>query len=272
MRLARHSSHSSAPARLGWPQLGHSVSLGTARLDLPALAPAVELVQVRRVPRLSGADLLHQELVVHRFLDGAEDTHRRREVGRSHAAQEVGQRRLGRALVVDEERVLAHVRDVHHLGREPVQADALLHVLAEQERFPVLQEEHVVGLAVGLGEVVPGAVVEDHAVLLDLDQARAAVARGAVEHRGHVLLERGHRPGDEARLGADRHAGRVDRVLDRAVGARLGALADLGRRRVLPLGQAVDAVVDEQDVDVDVAAQRVQEVVAADRQGVAISR
>ena len=53
--------------------------------------------------------------------------------------------------------------------------------------------------------------------------------------------------------------------------ARLGPLAELRGGRVLPLGQAVDPVVEQQDVDVDVAAQGVEEVVAADGQAVAVA-
>ena len=64
---------------------------------------------------------------------------------------------------------------------------------------------------------------------------------------------------------------RVERVVDRADRRRLGDLADLRGRRVLALGQAVDAVVEEQDVDVDVAAQHVDQVVAADARAVAVA-
>jgi hypothetical protein len=51
----------------------------------------------------------------------------------------------------------------------------------------------------------------------------------------------------------------------------LGDLARLRRGRVLPLGEAVDAVVEQQDGEVDVAPQRVDEVVATDRQRVAVT-
>ncbi len=43
------------------------------------------------------------------------------------------------------------------------------------------------------------------------------------------------------------------------------------RRRVLAFRQAVDLVVEQQDLEADVAAQRVQQVVAADRQAVAVA-
>ena len=49
-------------------------------------------------------------------------------------------------------------------------------------------------------------------------------------------------------------------------------LPSLGRRRVLPLREPVDAVVEEEDLEIHVATQRVDEMVAADRQGVAVTR
>ncbi len=51
----------------------------------------------------------------------------------------------------------------------------------------------------------------------------------------------------------------------------LGDLADLARRRVLPLGQAVDTVVEQQDLQIHIPAQRVDQMVPADRQRVAVA-
>ena len=72
-------------------------------------------------------------------------------------------------------------------------------------------------------------------------------------------------------LGAEGHGERVERRVDRAHRRRLGDLAELGGGRVLALGQAVDPVVEQQDRQVDVAAQGVDQVVAADRQAVAVA-
>ena len=52
---------------------------------------------------------------------------------------------------------------------------------------------------------------------------------------------------------------------------RLGDLAQLRRGGVLALGEAVDPVVEQQDLEVHVAAQRVDQVVAADGQRVAVT-
>ena len=120
-------------------------------------------------------------------------------------------------------------------------------------------------------EHVERAVVEDRAVLVDLDQRRAAVLGGRAQHLGEVLAVGVHGPRDERRLGAEGQRHRVERGVHRAHRRRLGDLADLGGGGVLALGQAVDPVVEQQDLEVDVAAQRVDQVVAADRQRVAVT-
>ena len=58
----------------------------------------------------------------------------------------------------------------------PVQADALVAVLAEDQRLAVLEHERVVSALMSFSvSVVEGAVVEDVAVLEDLDERRALV-------------------------------------------------------------------------------------------------
>ena len=91
------------------------------------------------------------------------------------------------------------------------------------------------------------------------------------QHRRQVLAVGVDGAGHERRLGAERQRDRVERVVDRAHRRGLGDLAGLRRRRVLPLRQAVDAVVEQHDRHVDVAAHRVDQVVAADRQRVAVT-
>ena len=87
------------------------------------------------------------------------------------------------------------------------------------------------------------------------------VADAAVHGAGHIGGAR--REGEDA--GAERPVGR-------AHGCGLGHLAQLARGRVLPLGQAVDPVVEEQDGDVDVATQHVQQVIAPDAEPVTVAR
>ena len=56
----------------------------------------------------------------------------------------------------------------------------------------------------------------------------------------------------------------MDRLLDGAQGTGLRLLAELGGRRVLSLGQAVDLVVEQQDIDVQIAAHAMDQVICAD--------
>ena len=133
------------------------------------------------------------------------------------------------------------------------------------------QRDDRVGLGVVVLDRVERAVVEDRAVLVDLDQRGAAVGGGRGEHRGEVLAVGVDRAGHEGALGAQGQRDRVERVVHRAHRGRLGDLAGLGGGGVLTLGQAVDPVVEQQDRHVDVAAQRVDQVVAADRERVAVA-
>jgi hypothetical protein len=116
-----------------------------------------------------------------------------------------------------------------------------------------------------------GTVVEHVAVLEDLHERRTAVLAGPPERLHHVLAVHVVGAGHERGLGAERHAHRVERVVERTERGGLGDLADLARGRVLALGQPVDLVVEHQDGEVDVAPQRVDQVVAADRQHVAVA-
>ena len=61
------------------------------------------------------------------------------------------------------------------------------------------------------------------------------------------------------------------RIVDRAHGRALGHLAQRRGGRILPLGQPVDPVVEQHDVDVQVPPEGVHQVVAADAQGVAVA-
>ena len=73
------------------------------------------------------------------------------------------------------------------------------------------------------------------------------------------------------RLGPDRDREGVERLVDGAERRRLRHLPELRGRRVLAFRQPVDAVVEKEDRDVDVPPERMDQVVAADRQGVAVT-
>ena len=86
-----------------------------------------------------------------------------------------------------------------------------------------------------------------------------------------MLLQRIDRPRDEAGAGSERELGGRHWLVDRAHRRRWRSRARPRCRGVLTLGQPINLVVEQRHVDVDVAAQDVQRVVAADRQAVAVA-
>ena len=172
--------------------------------------------------------------------------------------------------VVHDDLVDGHVGGLGHIEAEAGLHHAVFAVGAEDDRLAVADVDHPL-LGALLAQRVERAVVEDRAVLQDLDQRGAAVLGGGAQHLGQPVAVGVQRAADEGRLGAQRQRHRVERVVQRTHRRRLGDLADLRGRRILALGQPVDPVVEQQDRDVDVAAQRVDQVVAADRQRVAVA-
>ena len=82
--------------------------------------------------------------------------------------------------VVDEQGVLADVGDVYDCeGGVGAADDAALAVGAEPDRLAVLEPDGELVAGVGVLERLERAVVEDVAVLVDLDQRGAAVRGGA---------------------------------------------------------------------------------------------
>ena len=169
--------------------------------------------QVARAPALAGLE----ELAVHGVavlgaLDGPEDPDGRGLVGApGQAAQLEGEPGLVPALVVDEQGVLAHLR---HLG-DPQAAVGLhdhpvLLLGAEADGLAVDEGDEVVGAGVAAGDLLEGAVVEDVAVLVDLDEGGALVVVRPAEDLLHVLAVHVVGPGHEARLGAEGEADGVE--------------------------------------------------------------
>ena len=155
-------------------------------------------------------------------------------------------------------------------GRSPSRRRPLSRFLPKIIGLPCSRTQHPVVADLAVGECPVRPVVEDVAVLEDLDEDRAVVAAGPVDHVLDVVGLGIDRAGDEARLGGQGDHQRVDRVVDRPERRRLRLLAELRGGRGLAFGEAVDPVVEHHDVDVDVLPHRVQDVVPADRERVAV--
>src|SRR5262249_14678337 len=121
-------------------------------------------------------------------------------------------------------------------------------------------------------EALERAVVEDVAVLEDLDKGRALVLRHSLQGGLEVLRVDIERAGNQGRLGCQGEANRIDGLLDRAHRARFRLLSHLARGRVLPLGQAINAVVEEEDLQIDVPTKGVKQMVSTDGEAISIPR
>ena len=86
--------------------------------------------------------------------------------------------------------------------------------------------------------------VAPSAVLIDLDEGGAFVVRGAIEDFREVLDVDVRRAGNERGAGGQSDRQRIERRFHGAGRARLRLSAGARRRRVLPLGEAIDFVVE----------------------------
>ena len=218
--------------------------------------------------------LLLVELGVADLLDVADDAEgdgqagRRTHVGQHHVDASV----LG-GLVVDHDIVQrdAVLADGNHFELAAVEAQTFLLVLAEEHGLAVLEHDGAVVADGAVGDGGVRLVVEDDAVLQHLGNRAAVVLGGAGHALGGKLRHTVEGAGEEGALGTHHELTGIEGVVDGAVGRGLCNLAELGGGAVLTLGETVDLVVEDGDVEVLVAAHGVDEVVAADGHRVAVA-
>ena len=116
------------------------------------------------------------------------------------------------------------VTELDHLGTHPVHADAAVAVLAEDERLAILEHELMVGLDSLVADFLESVIVEDVAILKDLDKRSAAICVGALEHFAEMFLLDVDRAGDERRIRTKRDRHRIEREINRAGGVDLVTL------------------------------------------------
>ena len=87
----------------------------------------------------------------------------------------------------------------------------------------------------------------------------------------HVFGIGVHGAGEEGGAGTETNFGGEKGVVDGTHRGGFGDGSDFGSGRVLPFGQAVDFIVEENDIDIDIAADGVDEMVASDGKSVAVS-
>src|SRR6266545_584147 len=106
-------------------------------------------------------------------------------------------------------------------------------------------------------------VIKDVAVLVDFDKRNTFVSGRSFDHRTKMLDIDIDGACDESRLAGDSERERVDGVVDRSHWSRFCFLAKLRGRAVLAFGQTINAIIEKYVVDVEVAANRMHEMVAA---------
>ena len=133
------------------------------------------------------------------------------------------------------------------------------------------EEDGTFGTHLAVRDTRVGAVVEDDAVHEYLRHGSATVASRCSEDSRQVGCVRIDATGEEVAACAEGQLGRDEGIFHRAVGRTLRDEATVGRRGVLSLGEAVDLVVHQHDIQVYVAADGVDEVVATDGEAVAVA-
>src|SRR5574340_77130 len=157
------------------------------------------------------------------------------------------------------------------LQRVAPQADSLVAVLPEDQWLAVFEHELMIGFDILVGEMGEGAVVEDVAVLEDLDEGGAGVLIRTPNHLLQMFGFDVDTACDKSAVSSQSKRYGIERMIQRTERGGLGDFPLLGCRGVLAFRQSVDAIVEEQNVDVEVATQHVNEVIAADRERIAVS-
>src|SRR5262245_52071885 len=206
--------------------------------DHPGLAAVDQLFQITGpLPLDRAVDLIGEQVLVGGFFDVPEYSNRNRVLRVLHSGQHVCQVRVARLFIVDDQLGLRHaVVELHNFEMLIVDSYASIPVFSEDERLAVLELDHPVFFHIATDKHLKGRVVEDIAVLVDLDERHAFVSHRALDDRLQMFRVPVDRPGDEGGFGGNRNRQRIQRVIDHAKWSGFRLLPKLRRRRVLPLG------------------------------------
>ena len=114
-------------------------------------------------------------------------------------------------------------------------------------------------------------MVVSHARAEDIDERESFVLQPLLDELGQVFLFAAESASNKCCTRGQSHRDGIDRRLDAAVRCALGLHADGTGGRDLARGQAVDLVVHGEVEQVDIAAHRVDEMIAANSEAVAIT-
>ena len=191
-------------------------------------------------------------------------TQRNGQIGAVHHGELLMQEVVLAVSVVDEhvvDSVLAII-EAHGLQSKSLLHETHVAVLAKEHLLAMHEVDGAVGAYCLVGDAVVDAVVENHAVLQDLNH-RAALVASSLNHNLLVDIQLNvDAAGKESATSAKDQFGRNKWVFGCAIRRRLRDAATVAGGAELALGQAINLVVEQQQVQVYIATHLVDEVVA----------
>jgi len=178
------------------------------------------------VPQAGGQrHLVTGQIVIRRRFNIAEDANRCavQHTGIGQPGKREGEGWIRQMSIVYGQRVLTNLGHLDH-GEGPglrIPDDAEVAVDTETDLLAMSQRDDRISRRGGLLDRIESPVVEDRAVLVDLDQRAAAVRGSRPQHSCQVLSVRVDGPRNKGCLGAERERDRVERIVQRAIGVDL---------------------------------------------------
>ena len=118
----------------------------------------------------------------------------------------------------------------------------------------MLQIQRTIVMHIALGQVSKGTVVVHVTVLIHFDEGRTLVRGSPLDRSNKMPGIRINSARHKRRLSANRHAERIEGMIGDTQGSRFDPLfPEFRGRGILPLGEPVDAVVEEHDLHIHVA-------------------
>ena len=114
-------------------------------------------------------------------------------------------------------------------------------------------------------------VVEDIAVLIDLNKSRSRVFLSPLDHFLQVLRVPIHSARHKRRTGTQCERNRYKRIVDYTLGCGFRYLAEYRGGGVLSFGQTVNLIVKQNDFDADIPSEQVDHVISTDTQAVSVA-
>ena len=270
------------PSHSSEPRAGHHLrSFATSDfehrpslLDDPGVSTVEQLFQISRAHATDG--ILHlsfHELVVGRLSYRVKHSDGNWKFGVLHPGQHVCEAGIRGMRVVHEQVGFGDsVAKLNDLKLDSIEANTFVAVFPKDHGLAMLEIDRAILAVLSLGEMFERSIVEDVAVLKYLHERNTLVVGRLREHRAQVLHVNINRATDKRCLVCKRYAQGINRIVNRTLWCRLGLLSKFRRRRILPLRQSINPVVEQNDVDIQVTSDYVHEMIATDAQGIAITR